>query len=57
MPLVLMCMFVPVWIGIEKQQEIKQWVWKQSQEETVDVILAIYRQDYIKDIGKEWNED
>lgn len=52
-----MCMFVPVWIGIEKQQEIKQWVWKQSQEETVDVILAIYRQDYIKDIGKEWNED
>ena len=57
MPVVLMCMFIPIWIGIENHGQIKQWVEKQMQVEEMDMILAMYRQDYMKDIGNEWNED
>ena len=57
MPLVLMCMFMPLWIGIENHQYIKDWVEKQMQVEPMDVIGAMYRQDYMKDIGDWWNAD
>lgn len=57
MPVVLMCMFIPIWIGIENHEQIKQWVEKQMQVEEMDMILAMYRQDYMKDIGNGWNED
>ena len=57
MPLVLMCMFMPLWIGIENHQHIKDWVEKQTQVESMDVIGAMYRQDYMKDIGDWWNAD
>ena len=57
MPVVLMCMFIPIWIGIDSHEQIKQWVEKQQQVETMDMILAMYRQDYLKDIGKDWNEN
>lgn len=57
MPVVLMCMFIPVWMGIENHEEIKTWIEKQMQVEQKDMILAMYRQDYMKAIGNEWYED
>lgn len=57
MPVVLMCMFVPLWIGIDNHEQIKHWVEEQKKIESTDMILAMYRQDYMKDIGIEWNED
>lgn len=47
-----MCMFIPVWIGIENHQQIKMWVENQMQAKEMNVIIEIYRQDYMKDIGK-----
>ena len=57
MPVVLMCLFMPIWIGIENYGQIKKWVEKQMQEQTMDVIAAMYRQDYMEEIGTKWNED
>lgn len=56
-PVVFMCMFIPIWIGIQSHQQIIQWVEQQMKVETIDTILAIYRQDYMKDMGINQNED
>lgn len=56
-PLVLMCMFIPIWLGIEMNEEIKTWVEIQSQTEVMDMISSMYRQDFLKDMGGDSNEN
>ena len=46
-----MCLFIPIWIGVESHEDVKLWVEKQRKIQTIDMILAMYRQDYIEDIG------
>lgn len=57
MPLVLLCLFLPIWIGIEQHEEVKTWVEKQQQEEIVDVISAMYQKEFITDLVGDKYED
>lgn len=52
MPLVLLCIFLPIWLGIEKYQEIQMWVQREMEVETMDVISAMYRQEYMKELSE-----
>ena len=57
MPLVLLCLFLPIWIGIEQHEEVKTWVEKQQQEEIVNVISAMYQKEFITDLVGDKYED
>lgn len=57
MPLVLLCMFLPIWMGIEMHQELKESALRLQQEETVDVVSAMYRREFITDLLGELYED
>lgn len=50
MPLVLWCMFLPLGIGIEMHQQLKDFVQCQKQEERIDIISGMYRKEFVKEL-------
>lgn len=50
MPLVLLCLFFPIWLGIDLQDEVKELVHAQQQEEITDIVFCMYRKEFVKEL-------
>ncbi len=50
MPLILLCLFFPIWLGLNLQNEIKEQVHAQQQEEITDIVSYMYRKEFVKEL-------
>ena len=56
-PLVMLCICLAINAGIEMHETIKTQVEEQAEEKPVDVILCMYRREFVKELLGKWYED
>lgn len=56
MPLVLMCMFMPIWVGVELHQEVKQRAEIEMQMAPLDMIWAMYQQEQMEESEEKYED-
>lgn len=56
-PLILFCICVVIEMGIALHQEVRAKVETQAQKEVTDMVKAMYRREYVKELFGEFYED
>jgi len=57
LPVILICICIVIELGVSFHKEVCTRVEAQSEKEMLDVITAMYRREYIKEVFGELDED
>ncbi len=57
LPLILLCICIAIDAGVILHQEVRTQVEEQTEQETLDMVKAMYRREYIKELFGVFYED